>query len=359
MKYGRTFNFSAGPAMMPEPVLEEIRDEMMNYRGSGMCVMEMSHRSKVFQQIADEAQADLRKLMNIPDNYKVLFIQGGGTLQFAMVAMNLMKNGKACYVETGAWSKKAIAEAKKYGEVQVVASSADKNFSYIPKNYVIPADAEYFHVTTNNTIFGTEIRKELDSPIPMIADMSSDILSRPVDVSKYICIYGGAQKNLAPAGVTFAIVKEDALGKVTRTIPTMLDYRTHIKEGSMFNTPPVLPVYSAMLTLRWLKAQGGVKEMDRRAHERADMLYDVIDKSRIFTGTAATEDRSLMNIDFVMKEEYKELEPDFLAYAVSQGMVGIKGHRSIGGFRASCYNAMPLESVKALIACMNEFEQKH
>lgn len=351
-------NFNAGPSILPREVIEQTAQAVLDFNGSGLSLLEISHRAKDFQPVMDEAQALLKELLDVPAGYQVVFLGGGASLQFCMAPYNFLEK-KAAYLVTGTWAKKAIKEAKLFGEAVEVASSADKNFSYIPKNYVIPADAEYFHVTTNNTIFGTEIRKELDSPIPMIADMSSDILSRPVDVSKYICIYGGAQKNLAPAGVTFAIVKEDALGKVTRTIPTMLDYRTHIKEGSMFNTPPVLPVYSAMLTLRWLKAQGGVKEMDRRAHERADMLYDVIDKSRIFTGTAATEDRSLMNIDFVMKEEYKELEPDFLAYAVSQGMVGIKGHRSIGGFRASCYNAMPLESVKALIACMNEFEQKH
>ena len=233
MKYGRVFNFSAGPAMMPEPVLEEIRDEMMNYRGSGMCVMEMSHRSKVYQQIIDDAEKDLRELMGIPDNYKVLFIQGGATLQFSMIPMNLMKNGKAVYIETGAWSKKAIAEAKKVGEVIVAASSKDKNYTYIPKGFEIPADLDYLHITTNNTIYGTEIHEDLDVPCPLIADMSSDIMSRPVDVSKYDLIYGGAQKNVGPAGVIFAIIRKDALGRVSRYIPTMLDYRTHIDKLSM------------------------------------------------------------------------------------------------------------------------------
>ncbi len=276
-----------------------------------------------------------------------------------MVPYNFLEK-KAAYLNTGTWSKKAIKEAKNFGEVVEVASSAADNFTYIPKDFVIPTDADYFHVTTNNTIFGTELHKDLDSPIPMIADMSSDIFSRPVDISKYICIYGGAQKNLAPAGVTFVIVKNDAVGKVSRTIPTMLNYQTHIDGGSMFNTPPVLPIYSAMLTLRWLKAQGGVEEMQRRAKARAEMLYGEIDRNRLFRGTVTCEeDRSYMNICFVMKDEYKELEADFLKFATERGMVGIKGHRSVGGFRASCYNAMPLESVKALVECMQEFEKAH
>jgi phosphoserine aminotransferase len=267
---------------------------------------------------------------------------------------------KAAYLNTGVWSKKAIKEAKAFGEVVEVASSAATTFNYIPKDYTIPEDADYFHVTSNNTIYGTEIRKDLDSPVPMIADMSSDIFSRPVDVSKYICIYGGAQKNLAPAGATFVIVKDDALNKVSRYIPTMLQYQTHVDGGSMFNTPPVLPIYSALQTLRWIKKEGGVEEMQRRAKERADLLYGEIDRNKLFRATIADpEDRSYMNICFVMNDEYKELEPEFMKFATERGMVGIKGHRSVGGFRASCYNAMPLESVQALVDCMQEFEKLH
>ena len=253
----------------------------------------------------------------------------------------------------------AMKEAKGFGEVVEVASSAEATYTYIPKDYTVPADADYFHITTNNTIYGTELKEDLNVNVPMIADMSSDIFSRPIDVSKYICIYGGAQKNLAPAGVTFVIVKNDAVGKVSRYIPTMLNYQTHIDGGSMFNTPPVVPIYAALQTLRWIKAQGGVKEMERRAIEKADMLYAEIDRNKMFVGTAAKEDRSRMNICFVMAPEYKELEADFLKFATEKGMVGIKGHRSVGGFRASCYNAMPKESVQALIDCMQEFEKLH
>ena len=305
--------------MMPEPVLEEIRDEMMNYRGSGMCVMEMSHRSKVFQQIADEAQADLRKLMNIPDNYKVLVIQGGATLQFAAVAWNLMKNGKACYVETGNWSKKAIKEAKRYGEVEVLASSEDRNFTYIPKGFAIPADLDYVHITSNNTIYGTEYHEDLSSPVPLIADMSSDILSRTVDVSKYAMIYGGAQKNLAPAGVAFAIIREDMLDRIVRDLPTMMSFRTHVENNSMFNTPPVFPIYVLKETLKWLKSIGGVDEIYRRNKEKAALLYDEIDRNPLFRGTVEKEDRSLMNICFVMAEGCEELAPEFMHAGVRRG----------------------------------------
>ena len=256
-----------------------------------------------------------------------------------MVPYNLLEK-KAAYLNTGVWAKKALKEAKLFGEVVEVASSADANYTFIPKDYEIPADADYFHITTNNTIYGTELRQDLDSPVPLVADMSSDIFSRPVDVSKYGLIYGGAQKNLSMAGVTFVIVKDELLGHVSRTIPTMLDYRTHVDKGSMFNTPPVVPIYCALQNLKWIKAQGGVKEMERRAHERADLLYAEIDRNPLFKGTAAKEDRSLMNICFVMADEYKELEADFLKFAQSKGMQGVKGHRSVGGFRASCYNAV-------------------
>ena len=279
-------------------------------------------------------------------------------MQFCMVPYNFLEK-KAAYLNTGTWAKKALKEAKLFGETVEVASSADKNYTFIPKDFQIPSDADYFHFTSNNTIYGTEIRKDFDSPVPVIADMSSDILSRPVDVSKYVMIYGGAQKNLSMAGVTFVIVKDDALGKVSRPIPTMLDYRTHIEKGSMFNTPPCVPIYSALMNLRWIKEQGGVKAMDCRASERAEILYNEIDRNKLFRGTVATEDRSRMNICFVMNDEYKELEADFAAFAAGRGMVGIKGHRSVGGFRASCYNAMSKEGVEALVACMKDFEKQH
>lgn len=351
-------NFNAGPSILPREVIEKTAKAVLDFNGSGLSIMEISHRAKDFQPVVDEAIALFKELLHIPDGYSVLFLGGGASLEFCMIPYNFLEK-KAAYLNTGTWSKKAIKEAKAFGELVEVASSADASFTYVPKDFTIPTDADYFHVTSNNTIFGTETREDLDSPVPMIADMSSDIFSRPVDVSKYICIYGGAQKNLAPAGVTFVIVKNDALGKVSRHIPTMLNYQTHIDKGSMFNTPPVLPIYSALQTLRWVKAQGGVEEMERRAIERSDMLYNEIDRNKLFVGTVAKEDRSRMNICFVMNPEYKELEQEFLTFATERGMVGIKGHRSVGGFRASCYNAMPKESVQALIDCMQEFEQLH
>lgn len=350
-------NFSAGPSILPREVIENTAQAVLDF--NGLSILEISHRSKDFQAVIDEAVALFKELLNIPEGYSVLFVGGGASMQFCMVPYNFLEK-KAAYLNTGVWSKKAIKEAKAFGEVVEVASSAETTFNYIPKDYTIPEDADYFHVTSNNTIYGTEIRKDLDSPIPMIADMSSDIFSRPVDVSKYICIYGGAQKNLAPAGATFVIVKDEALNKVSRYIPTMLNYQTHVDGGSMFNTPPVLPIYSALQTLRWIKKEGGVVEMQRRAKERADLLYGEIDRNKLFRATIADpEDRSYMNICFVMNDEYKELEADFMKFATDRGMVGIKGHRSVGGFRASCYNAMPLESVQALVDCMQEFEKLH
>ena len=350
-------NFSAGPSILPREVIENTAQAVLDF--NGLSILEISHRSKDFQAVIDEAVALFKELLNIPEGYSVLFVGGGASMQFCMVPYNFLEK-KAAYLNTGVWSKKAIKEAKAFGEIVEVASSAETTFNYIPKDYTIPADADYFHVTSNNTIYGTEIRKDLDSPIPMIADMSSDIFSRPVDVSKYICIYGGAQKNLAPAGATFVIVKDEALNKVSRYIPTMLNYQTHVDGGSMFNTPPVLPIYSALQTLRWIKKEGGVEEMQRRAKERADLLYGEIDRNKLFRATIADpEDRSYMNICFVMNDEYKELEPEFMKFATERGMVGIKGHRSVGGFRASCYNAMPLESVQALVDCMQEFEKLH
>ena len=354
----KKYNFNAGPSILPSEVIKATAEACLEFNNSGLSLMEISHRSKDFQPVMDEAEALMKELLDIPEGYKVLFLGGGASLEFCMVPYNLLEK-KAAYLNTGTWAKKAIKEAKLFGEVVEVASSAADNYTYIPKNFTVPADADYFHITTNNTIYGTEIRKELDSPVQMVADMSSDILSRPVDVSKYAIIYGGAQKNLSMAGVTFVIVKEDALGKVSRQIPTMLDYRTHVEKGSMFNTPPVVPVFTALQTMEWIKAQGGVKVMDARAKERAEILYSEIDRNKLFRGTVAEEDRSLMNICFVMNDEYKELEADFMKFATDKGMVGIKGHRSVGGFRASCYNAMSVEGVKALVEAMKEFEAAH
>ena len=354
----KKYNFNAGPSILPSEVIKATAEACLEFNNSGLSLMEISHRSKDFQPVMDEAEALMKELLDIPEGYKVLFLGGGASLEFCMVPYNLLEK-KAAYLNTGTWAKKAMKEAKLFGEVVEVASSAADNYTYIPKNFTVPADADYFHITTNNTIYGTEIRKELDSSVQMVADMSSDILSRPVDVSKYAIIYGGAQKNLSMAGVTFVIVKEDALGKVSRQIPTMLDYRTHVEKGSMFNTPPVVPVFTALQTMKWIKAQGGVKVMDARAKERAEILYSEIDRNKLFRGTVAEEDRSLMNICFVMNDEYKELEADFMKFATDKGMVGIKGHRSVGGFRASCYNAMSVEGVKALVEAMKEFEAAH
>lgn len=354
----KKYNFGAGPSILPPEVMQATAAACVDFNGMGLSLMEISHRSKEFQAVMDEAQALMKSLLGVPEGYSVLFLGGGASLEFCMVPYNFLEK-KAAYLNTGVWATKAEKEAKLFGEVVEVASSKDKNFTYVPKNYEIPADADYFHITTNNTIYGTELLSDPDSPVPMIADMSSDILSRPVDVSKYVMIYGGAQKNLSMAGVTFVIVKDDALGKVSREIPTMLDYRTHQKKGSMFNTPPVVPIYSALQTLKWIEKMGGVEAMDRRAQERADLLYGEIDRNRMFKGTAVPEDRSRMNICFVMADEYKELEPEFLPFALERGMWGVKGHRDVGGFRASCYNAMPLEGVQALVECMKEFEAKH
>ncbi len=351
-------NFNAGPSILPKVAIENTAKAVLDFNGLGMSILEISHRSKDFQAVIDEAVSLFKEIMNIPEGYQVLFLGGGASLQFCMVPFNLL-NKKAAYLETGVWAKKANKEAKLFGEVNIVASSSDKNFTYIPKNYQIPADADYFHITTNNTIYGTEIRKDIDSPVPLVADMSSDILSRPIDVSKYALIYGGAQKNLGPAGVTFVIVREDILGKVERQIPTMLDYRTHIKEGSMFNTPPVLPIYTVLETLRWIKGLGGIEKIEKMNIEKANLLYDAIDNSKMFVGTTEKDSRSLMNICFVMKEQYQDKEDAFMEFAKKQGMVGIKGHRSVGGFRASTYNALPLESVQALVDCMKQFEKEN
>ena len=351
----KKYNFNAGPSMLPREVIENTAKQILDFNGSGLSLAEISHRAKDFQPVVDEAEALVKELLDIPEGYSVLFLGGGASLEFCMVPYNFLHK-KAAYLNTGTWAKKAMKEAKLFGEVVEVASSADANYTFIPKDWSVPADVDYLHITTNNTIYGTEMRKDLDVPVRLIADMSSDIFSRPVDVAKYDCIYAGAQKNLSMAGVTIVIVKNDALGKVERPIPTMLDYRTHVEKGSMFNTPPVVPIYTAMENLRWIKANGGVEAMDKRANERAEMLYAEIDRNKLFKGTVAVEDRSLMNICFVMNEEYAELEKPFFDFATSKGMVGIKGHRSVGGFRASCYNAQTIEGVTALVNAMKEFE---
>lgn len=353
----KKYNFNAGPSMLPREVIENTARQILDFNGSGLSLMEISHRAKDFQPVVDEAMALIKELLCVPEGYSVVFLGGGASLQFYQVPLNFLVK-KAAYLNTGTWAKKALKEAKRVGEAVEVASSADAGYTFIPKDYEVPADADYFHITTNNTIYGTEIRKDIDSPVPLIADMSSDIFSRPVDVSKYDCIYAGAQKNLAMAGVTVIIVKDEKLGRTGRDLPTMLDYRTHIEKGSMFNTPPVVPIYSALETLRWIKRMGGVEAMDRLAIERAKIVYDEIDRNRLFRGTVAEEDRSLMNICFVMNDEYAELEKPFFDFATERGMVGIKGHRSVGGFRASCYNAQTIEGVNALVAAMRDFEAK-
>ncbi len=350
-------NFYAGPSILPAYTIEKTIEAVKDFSDMGLSVLEISHRSKQFVAVVDEAVALFKELLNIPEGYSVLFLGGGASMQFCMVPYNLMAT-KAAYLNTGAWAKKAIKEAKFFGEVDVIASSEDKNFNYIPKGYTIPTDVDYFHITSNNTIFGTQIREDIDSPVPLVADMSSDIFSRPIDISKYAIIYGGAQKNLAPSGVAFVIIRNDILGKVERAIPTMLKYETHIDKESMFNTPPVLPIFSALQTLKWLKAQGGLAEIEKANIKKADLLYGEIERNSLFKPTVpAKEDRSLMNICFVMNEGYEHLEKEFNDFATARGMIGIKGHRSVGGFRASTYNALPYESVEALVSVMQEFEK--
>lgn len=352
-------NFYAGPSILPEYTIKNTAEAVLDFAGTGLSVMEVSHRGKEFVAVMEEAQSLFKELLDIPQGYEVLFLGGGASTQFCMVPYNLMKK-KAAYLNTGSWASKALKEAKLFGEVVEVASSKDSNYNYIPKGYQVPDDADYLHITTNNTIYGTEIKEDLDVKVPLVADMSSDIFSRPLDVSKYALIYGGAQKNLAPAGVTFVVVKTDILGKTGREIPTILDYRTHVEKGSMFNTPPVLPVFAALQTLKWLKQHGGVAAMQKRNQEKAALLYNEIDRNKLFKATVTNEeDRSLMNICFVMNDDYAELEKEFLDFATGRGMIGIKGHRSVGGFRASTYNALPIESVKALVETMQEFEKKH
>ncbi len=350
-------NFYAGPSILPEFTKEKTAEAVLNFAGTGLSVMEVSHRSKEFVAVMDQAQALVKELLKVPEGYSVLFLQGGASLQFLMAPFNLL-NKKAAYLNTGAWSKKAIKEAKSLGEVVIAATSEDANFNYIPKNINVPADAEYLHITTNNTIFGTEILTDLDVNVPLVADMSSDVFSRPMDVAKYDLIYAGAQKNLGPSGATLVIVKNSALGKMERAIPTMLNYQTHIDSGSMFNTPSTLAVFGCLQTLNWLKEQGGVEAIEKVNIEKAAVLYNELDRNKLFVPNIPNpEDRSRMNVTFVMAPEYVELEKEFLDFATAKGMIGIKGHRSVGGFRASIYNAMPLESVKALVETMQEFEK--
>ena len=355
-------NFNAGPCVLPKQAIESAIEAIRDFDNTGIGILEISHRTPGWERVMAETEQLCRDLLNIPDDYAVLFLGGGASTQFFEVPANLMKK-KAAYLQTGVWAKKAAKEAKFYGEVEIVASSEDKNYTYIPKGYKIPTDADYFHITTNNTIYGTEIHEDIDSPVTLVADMSSDIMSRPVDVKKYGLIYGGAQKNVGPAGVTFVIVRKDLLGQTGRNLQTMVDYRTHIgdepRNNSMFNTPPVFPIFVMHETLKWVKELGGVEEMYKRNKKKAELLYNEIDRNSLFVGTAVKEDRSLMNVCFVMAPGHEALESEFMAFAKEKGMVGIKGHRSVGGFRASIYNACPLESVEALVACMQEFEKMH
>jgi len=354
-------NFSAGPAILPAPVLEQASEAAADFNGMGLSILEISHRSPEFTAVMHEAQTLVRELLNIDEHYAVLFLQGGASSQFFMSAMNLLgKDKKAAYINTGSWSTKAIKEAKLFGGVEEIASSKDKNFTYIPKEYSIPADATYLHITSNNTIFGTQYQEFPSADIPLVADMSSDMFSKPIDASRFGLIYAGAQKNMGPAGTTLVVVEKDMLGKVEREIPTMLNYETHIKKNSAFNTPPVFPIYVSMLTLRWLKAGGGLEAIAKHNEAKAKLVYDEIDRNGLFVGTVIDKgDRSRMNATFVMKEGKEELGSKFLEMCEAAGCVGVKGHRSVGGFRASIYNAMPLESVEVLVDVMKNFEEKY
>ena len=354
----KKYNFNAGPSVLPDVVLEAAAKAIIDFNGTGLSLLSISHRTPEFETVLAEAQSLMRELLGIPDNYKIYFVGGGASTQFFHIPANFLGR-KAGYVNTGVWTKKAIKEAKLYGDVEIIASSEDKNFSYIPKGFDIPADLDYLYICANNTIYGTEYKNDIDSSVPLIADMSSNILSRSIDVSKYAMIYGGAQKNLAPAGVTFVIIRDDMLERVERKLPSMMNVNTHVENGSMFNTPPVFPIYVLSQTLKWMKAEGGLQVIHERNERKAAMLYAEIDRNSLFCGTAAKEDRSSMNICFVMSEGNEALADEFFAFAKERGMVGIKGHRLVGGFRASCYNACPVEAVEALVACMQEFEKLH
>lgn len=352
-------NFSAGPAILPAPVLKEAGKSAVNYQGTGLSLMELSHRGPEFTAIIEEANALMREIIGLPEDYHVLWLTGGASTQFYMVPFNLLDDGEtAAYLDTGTWANKAIKEAKLFGDVEIVASSKEQNYTFIPKHFKVPKYAKYFHITSNNTIFGTQLHKFPRSPAPLVCDMSSDFLSRPFDPHPFGLIYAGAQKNLGPAGTTVVIVRDDMLGKVKRTMPSMLDYRTFVKENSLYNTPPVFPIYVSMLTLRWIKKSGGLKGMQRRNKAKAAVLYGEIDRNPLFRGTVMKEDRSLMNVCFVMEEKYASLEKDFLRETEANGMVGLKGHRSVGGFRASIYNAMPKASVQALADLMQDYAKR-
>lgn len=351
-------NFSAGPAILPAPVIEQAAAAAADFNGMGLSILEISHRSAEFVAVLNEAELLVRNLLNLSDDYAVLFLTGGASSQFFMTAMNILKQGeKVAYLDTGNWSAKAIKEANLFGAVEVVASSKDNNYTYIPKEYDIPSDARYLHLTSNNTIFGTRITDYPETNVPFVCDMSSDMFSRPIDVERFDIIYAGAQKNMGPAGTTLVIIKKDILGKVDRTLPTMLDYRTHIKKQSAFNTPPVYPIYVCMLTLRWITAMGGLEAMQKHNEEKAAILYNEIDSNPMFVGTAAQEDRSLMNVTFL--GTHPELDKEFLADCAEAGCVGVKGYRTVGGFRASIYNAMPKESIEVLVSVMQAFAKKH
>ena len=351
-------NFFAGPSVLPDYTVQETAKAILDFNGSGISLMCMSHRDKSFDAVMNRAVELFKQVLDIPSGYSVIFVGGGASLQFAMVPMNLLRT-KAFYVNTGTWANKAAKEAKLFGEVDDHVSSKEANYTYIPKGFEIPTDCDYMHITTNNTIYGTEILEDYNSPIPVVADMSSDIFSRPLDISKYGLIYGGAQKNLSCAGVTFVIIKDELLGKVDRAIPTMLNYQTHIDKNSMFNTPPVVPIYAGVKTLEWIIEQGGVQEMEKRAIRKSTKLYEEIDRNKLFKGTVQKDSRSRMSVCFVMNDEYKDLEAKFLDFVKARDMVGLKGHRSVGGFRASLYNALAEESVDALIQAMKDFEKEN
>lgn len=352
----KVHNFSAGPGILPQEAIDQSIAALQNFAGTNLSLIEVSHRGKEFEAIMDESRAIVRELFQVPDTYSVLFLQGGASMQFCMLPYNLLDEGEtAAYVSTGVWAKKAIAEAKLFGNVNVIASSADKNFSYIPKGWSVPSDAKYLHITSNNTIYGTQFQEFPDSPIPVVCDMSSDIFSRPIDINKFDMIYAGAQKNMGPAGVTLVIIKNDLLGKVKRTIPSMLDYRIHIEGESMYNTPPVFPIYVSLQVMKWVKKMGGCVAMEKRNTEKANLLYNEIDRNSLFIGTAEKEDRSKMNVCFVLKDS--AMDDEFMALCKANGLSGLKGHRSVGGFRASLYNALPIESVQALVDAMQQFEK--
>lgn len=351
-------NFGAGPCILPQEVFQEAAQAVLDFNNTGLSILEISHRSKEFEEVVKETESLVRELLNVPENYSILFLQGGASQQFAMVPMNLLpEGGKAAYLDTGVWATKAAKEAKNFGQIEIVASSKDKNYTYIPKDFEVPSDAAYFHFTSNNTIYGTEVFEKPQTNVPTVVDMSSDIFSREINVSDYDLIYAGAQKNMGPAGVTLVIIKNDILGKTGRTIPTIFNYESHINAGSMYNTPPVYSIYVSMLNLRWLKAKGGVKAIEQENIIKARTLYAEIDRNPFFKGTAEEQDRSRMNVTFVM--DTPELEAEFLALAKERGLVGIKGHRSVGGFRASIYNALSITSINALVDAMREFEESH